>query len=166
MFRKTTKEQQFWKWFVDNSNRIFNFESDREAIFDELASHMHKVNQDLTFEFSSIDDGKREFIVSADGVREAFSAVRSLVDVAPVLEQWIIIPFRPPKDIGVVRIGNYSLGPDDVWFSHEPDGERVGLTLYIRDLTDENERVATQAAFILLDGALGEYDVEEKVGLN
>ena len=63
-----------------------------------------------------------------------------------------------------VRIGDYSPGADDIWFTHEPDGDRVGLTLYIQNLTDENERVPTQAAFILLDGALGEFDVEERVG--
>lgn len=46
----------------------------------------------------------------------------------------------------------------------EPDGDRVGLILYIKGLSAENEDSAAQASFILLDSALGEYVVEEKIG--
>jgi hypothetical protein len=165
MLKRKTKEQRFWQWFIDNSDRIFNFEADQEVIFDELESQMHKVNKYLTFEFSSVKDGKREFIVSADGIREAFPAVRDLAAAAPPLERWNIIPFRPPKDIGfTIQIEDYSLGPEDIWFSHEIDSDRLGLILYIRDLSEANEQVAAQAVYILLDSALGEYDVEERIG--
>ena len=142
-----------------------NFESDQEEIFDELADQMRQVHPDLTFEFGPVIDGKREFVVSADGIRAAFPAVKNLVDAAPSLEEWIIIPFRPPKGTGfIIKIGDYSLGAEDVWFSCEPDGDRIGLILYIKGLSAENEDAAARASFILLDSALGEYAVEEKIG--
>jgi hypothetical protein len=165
ILKRKTKEQRFWQWFVDNSDRIFNFELDQEAIFDEVSHRMHKVNKSLTFEFSSVKNGQREFVVSADGIREAFPAVRDLVAAAPALETWIIIAFRQPMEIGFsVKIGDYSLTPDDLWFSYEVDGDRMGITLYIRDLSEDNETIAAQATYILLDSALGEYDVEERIG--
>ena len=38
------------------------------------------------------------------------------------------------------------------------------MILYIKGFSTENEDSAAQASFILLDGALGEYAVEEKIG--
>jgi hypothetical protein len=163
--RNETSEQRFWRWFEKNSAKLMNFESDREAIFDELADQMHQVHPDLTFEFGPVENGKREFVVSADGIRDAFPAVKSLVDAAPPLKEWVIIPFRPPKGTEfTVQIGDYSLGAEDLWFSYEPDGDRIGLILYIKGITAENEGSAAQASFILLDSGLGEYAVEEKIG--
>jgi hypothetical protein len=163
--KNNTPEQLFWQWFEKKSARLMNFESDQEEIFDELADQMRQVHPDLTFEFGPVIDGKREFVVSADGIRDAFPAVKSLVDAAPSLEEWIIIPFRPPKGTEfIIQIGDYSLGPEDVWFSYEQDGDRIGLILYIKGLSRENEDAAAQASFILLDSGLGEYAVEEKIG--
>jgi len=163
--RNNTPEKLFWQWFEKNSAKLMKFESDRDATFDELTDQLRQVHPDLTFEFGPIINGKREFVVSADGIRDAFPAVKSLVDAAPSLEEWIIIPFRPPKGTEfIIQIGDYSLGAEDIWFSYEPDGDRIGLILYIKGLSVENEDVAAQASFILLDGALGEYAVEEKIG--
>lgn len=102
LFSKPTKEQRFWSWFARNTDRLFQFEADQEAIFDDLGAALEKVHPGLTFEFGPVREGKREFIVSADGIRELFPAVRALVAAAPVLSRWAIIPFRPPKDITLV----------------------------------------------------------------
>jgi hypothetical protein len=120
--RNETSEQRFWQWFEKNSAKLMNFESDQEAIFDELADQMHQVHPDLTFEIGLLENGKREFVVSADGIRDAFPAVKNLVDAAPPLKEWVIIPFRPPKGTEfTVQIGDYFLGTEDIWFSYEPD---------------------------------------------
>ena len=141
-----------------------HFEHDQEAIFDELQNQLHKVNEHLTFEISTIKNGKREFIISADGIREAFSPVIALFDSSPKFNEWTIIAFRPPIGVGFsITIADYSLGPEDIWFLHEADGDLIGLVLYIRDLNEENEELAAQASYILLDTALGEFVVETKV---
>jgi hypothetical protein len=164
-FSKPTKEQQFWSWFVRNTDRLFQFETDQEAIFDDLGAALERVHPGLTFEFGPVREGRREFIVSADGMRELFPAVRTLVAAAPALPGWVIIPFRPPNDITlVIEMGGTALGPSDVWFSAEPDGDRVGLYLFIRGLNETNEELLGRASFILLDNALGEYVVETRVG--
>jgi hypothetical protein len=75
-----------------------NFESNQEAIFDELNRQLNKVNSDLTFEFGPILNGKREFVVTADGIAAAFPAVEAHVQAAPTFDDWTIVAFRQPKD--------------------------------------------------------------------
>jgi hypothetical protein len=119
----------------------------------------------LTFEFGPIREGRREFVVSADGIRKSFPAVRRLVAAAPPLSRWIVTPFRPPASLDVViQYAGVSLGPDDIWFTAEPDGEKIGLRLFVRGLSYENLPVLASAGFILLDNALGEFAVETQVG--
>ena len=71
-------EDTFWQWFKKNESRLFSFEANREAIFDELSEQMRRVNRDLVFEFSPVrPTGKREFVISADGNKAAFPAVQA-----------------------------------------------------------------------------------------
>ena len=165
LFAKTTKQQEFWSWFDRNTDRLFHFEADQTAVFSELRAALDSVHPGLTFELGPVCEGKREFVVSADGIRELFPAVRALVAAAPDLPRWVVIPFRPPKDINlVVKMGGTTLGPEDVWFSAEPDGDRIGLCLFVRGLTRATWDLLGSASFLLLDNALGEYVVETRVG--
>ncbi len=65
-----------------------------------------------------------------------------------------------PSDDPVVLDGQ-SLGGDDVWCEIESvkrGGGAVSLVLHLRGDTVETEEVLSQAALILLDNAIGEYD--------
>jgi hypothetical protein len=164
-FKRASAEERFWQWFEQNSSRLFAFETDRDHVFRELTAALHKVHEGLTFEFGPVQAGKREFIISADGIRDRFPAVQNLAATAPPMSQWTVIPFRPPKDISnVIEYDGHRVGPEDVWFRSEADDDRIGLTLYVRGLTEENKRSLCGATFILLDSALGEYAVETRVG--
>jgi hypothetical protein len=166
LFGRESAEERFWRWFLENSSRLFNFESDQEKVFDELRKALRRVHKGLTFEFGPVQDGSREFIVSADGIRDRFPGVLRLVKAAPSMPEWIVVPFRPPKSLegATITFGEHRLGPDDIWFAAEPDGERIGLTICIKGLTEDNQQALGGAAFILLDSALGEYAVEMQVG--
>ena len=94
-FSKTTRERDFWTWFRQNETILFYFEKDQERIFDELSGQLAKVDSNLSFEFSSIIDGRREFIISGSGIRESFPKVESLFAAAPKLPRWIFIKFSP-----------------------------------------------------------------------
>jgi hypothetical protein len=145
-FDRRPPEERFWRWFQKNSDRLFRFETDQERVFEDLSGALRAVDRELTFEFGPIREGRRELVVSADGIRKSFPAVRRLVAAAPPLSRWIVTPFRPPASLDVViQYAGVSLGPDDIWFTAEPDGEK-------------------SAGFILLDNALGEFAVETQVG--
>ena len=95
LFAKDTKEQAFWKWFEKNQEDLFHFEKNREAVFDRLAKALKKVHDDLTFEFSPVrENGTREFVISAGGIKTAFPSVEALHASAPKLPKWTILKYR------------------------------------------------------------------------
>ncbi len=91
-------EADFWKWFQTNEAMLFDFDRDQEAVFDRLAGEMHKVHQSLTFEFGPKENGRREFVISVDGIKDAFPSVEALYAAAPTLERWQFIKFRPRRE--------------------------------------------------------------------
>src|SRR5215469_3622743 len=91
-----SNQQQFWTWFKQHEAELFNFEADRERIFDQLATELQKVDPNLTFEFGP-KQATREFVISAGGVKRAFQAVSRLVDCAPRLKHWRVTAFRPRR---------------------------------------------------------------------
>lgn len=169
LFKKETSEQRFWQWFAAKSAQIFDFEQNQEPLFDELSHALNRVHKSLCFEFGPKgDNGKREFIISADGNREAFPAVQNLVATAPDLEQWQITAFRPRRPADFIKdmalqIGDLHITEEQIGFVAEPDANKVGLTLFVKEHDVQSEAVLF-AAFIMLDTILGEYDVETKIG--
>jgi hypothetical protein len=160
-----SKEAIFWHWFQANEARLFDFEKDREKIFDELRNQLHRVRPELTFEFGPQHDGKREFVISADGIKDAFPAVTALADAAPSLSRWKITRFRPRRGFqSPITLNGFRLAPDQVRFTIGPDGEKAGLTLFIDDYNAAEREKFASAVYLMLDQTLGEYDVETKVG--
>ena len=79
--------------------------------------------------------------VTADGIKAAFSAVESLVQAAPVIDDWTIVAFRQPQGTNfIIEMYGQKIGADDIWFTTEPDGDKTGLYLFIKGLTPENEK--------------------------
>jgi hypothetical protein len=155
---------EFWNWFAANADRYFHLENDMQNLFAELAKRMKAVDEHLTFAFSPVrDDGKREFVISAGGIRDSFPTVLEMVRLAPELPQWVYTAFRPPSPFNcTIEIEGLQLSTEDIFFHEIAEGEKLGLVLYTRGYRREN-RYDT-AIFILLDNVLGEYDVEMKIG--
>jgi hypothetical protein len=125
---------------------------------------MQKVHPSLTFEFGPVQAGKREFIISADGIREAFPKVEGLFAAAPPLPKWTVIKFRPRRDPFDLEYGGISVKANAVSILMQADGARAGLTVLIPGYTEAQRKTYVGIAYLLLDQALGEYDVETRVG--
>jgi hypothetical protein len=170
LFFKTKKDtfQKFWTWFKENENRLYNFERDQEKIFDELSRELSLVDTNLTFEFSYIkDNGKREFVISAGGIKSSFPSVEGLVERAPFFEKWTIIKYRPRrKTLNELKFEEKCVKPDDVYYAifNDKDTSKVGILLFFKDYKESEKDVWGQIGYLFLDEALGEYDVETKVG--
>jgi hypothetical protein len=163
-----TAHGSFWNWFIQHEVELFEFdpnqETERELLFDRLATEIHKVRPDLAFEFGP-QGPRREFVVSAAGIRDAFPAVARLLDAAPTLERWQFTAFRPRRTpINVVEIEGKRIDPRDVQFSLLDNGKVAGLYLFIPGYRDGDVDLK-QIGYLLLDDALGEYDVETRLGL-
>ena len=161
-----SSEARFWEWFVAHDDELYNFERDREGVFNRLSGALASVHPDLTFELSPVlDDGKREFIISAAGLKVAFPAVQALDAQAPSLERWIIVPFRPRRwPIMNIEMAGVAVAADKAVASIEPDRGKVGIALYLPGYSRDQHNVFAQIGYLLLDEALGEFDVETKVG--
>jgi len=161
-----TPEVKFWKWFRANSVQLFNAPTAANHAFDQLKNELNKVWAGLTFEISRIENGKRELVISADGNRKAFPAVKCLVAAAPSMSNWYVTAFRPrePKSLSI-DMGGIKLGPEDIWFAAKPaaSGHGIDLAFAVRGMTQQNTRKYMPAVIILMDAAIGEYDAVMKV---
>lgn len=159
-----TPEQEFWKWFQKKETALFAFEKDQDAVFGELSAQMKKVNESLTFEFGPVKNGKREFVVSADGNKKAFPAAEKLFAAAPKLDRWVFVKFRPRREPMGIEYGGVKLKADDVFCTVEPDRGKAGISMFIRGYEAQKHDTYAGICFLMLDQALGEYDVETRVG--
>lgn len=160
----SSPQQAFWEWFQRNEDLLFNFEADQEPRFNQLAQQLGQIHRDLCFEFGPPGD-RREFVISAGGIREAFPTVSSLVAAAPRLERWHVVGFRPRRTpLNTVCIDGMCIEPGKVGFCLLTIGSKIGIQLFIPGFK-EDDVTLKQVGYLMLDEALGEYDVETKVGL-
>ena len=160
MIGKKTAESKFWDWFTDHQDLYFSFENNQEKLFADLNKQLARIDKNLTFEFSPVfENDKREFVISADGVKDSFPVVKKLVENAPDLANWIIVAFRQPRnDFSKIELNNIKLDVADVFFRFAKDKGKIGIELNIKGYEDTPDWTA--AAFIILDSLLGEYDTE------
>lgn len=161
---KKSKEEKFWDWFCKNSEAIFDFEKDQEAIFDKIQAELGKIDVNLTFEIGAKKDGKRDFILSADGILSLFPLVEALFSKRPDLPKWHFVKFRPRRAIGnSIRLGSIELFPRDVRFLLvDEEDEKIAIVLFLKGY--DGSALFNQIGFLFLDECLGEFDVETKVG--
>lgn len=165
LFQSKRPEQQFWEWFKRNQRMLFHIEQEQEPVIRELSAKLARIDGHLTFELGPVTDGKREFVISAGGIKDAFPSVIALASAAPPLEQWTITTFRPRRtEISTIRIGPVNVNPDDVMFTMTPNGQQVDITLYFGGGVHYNRELHGHIGFLLLDETLGEFDVEMLVG--
>ena len=157
-------EADFWQWFQNNETLLFNFEKDQERIFDKLALQLHKVHPDLTFEFGPKQNGRREFVLSADGLRKAIPAVEALAAAAPTMAKWTVIKFRPRREPFDIDYGNVTVKASAISALLAPQGQRIAVTLLIPGYSASTRTAYMGVTFLMLDQALGEYDVMTRVG--
>ncbi|HKW17474.1 MAG TPA: hypothetical protein VJO35_08210 [Terriglobales bacterium] len=161
-----SKYKKFWDWFQAHEDEIFQFEADQERVFDKLGGRLHRVHRNLTFEFSGIVDGKREFIVSAGGIKTAFPEVAALVREAPTLARWEVIAFRQRKNVPQIRYAGKTVERDSIFFDYIPAGEKLDLTIFVDGMAGASREEITALktiGYLLLDATVGEYDVETKI---
>jgi hypothetical protein len=158
-------EETFWIWFAANEARLFSFEKNQEVIFDELGAQMKRVNADLTFEFGPVKNGRREFVISAGGIRTAFPSVEALYNKAPSLQRWVWVKYRPRRlPINDLNYGGKSVKADDVRYLLTKDGDKVGIVLFFDGYKETEKGIFGQIGYLFLDEALGEFSVETWVG--
>jgi len=164
------RDAAFWTWFKDHRLEIAKLKRADEPVANQIATELHKVDPRLIFELG-IGIEPKEFIVSADGHREAFPAVKRLVAAAPEVTGWKIIAFRPRKAPGLtIELGEGTkLGANDLYFMVLPTTKPpapLDIIVYVPGLGENKDKddALKQVGFLLLDATLGEYDTETRLG--
>src|SRR5579859_3139341 len=112
-----------------------------------------------------IKDCKREFVISAGAIRSGFPAVEAPYGVAPPLQRWIWVKYRPRRSpINDLEYGGKSIHADDVRYLLAKDGDKVGIVLFFDGYSDQQRSTFGQIGYLFLDEALGEYAMETRVG--
>jgi hypothetical protein len=165
MGQTPTEHAGFWSWFQANEASLARVTTGNEPVCDALLERLKRVDSALTFEFGPVQAKPREFTISADGLASGFPAVLALVRAAPPLPRWSVIPFRRPHPgFTRVRFENISLDAAQVEFIAEPDEDKTGLTLSVPGFRETPKKKYEHAAYLLLDGMIGEYPMETRVG--
>lgn len=161
------KDQPFWSWFSSNSERIFNFEQDQERIFNDIMFEFQKIDTNLTFEIGPVIDGKREFIISADGIYSSFPSVEKLYEERVELENWTIIKYRQRQDpLYTLNYANKTVEERDIMFAFFDDENpnKTGVILFIDGANEEEINIYNYLGLLFLDQVIGEFDTETYVG--
>ena len=158
-------EAQFWIWFRANAPRLLDLikthdERLQGQAIDEVAEHLAKIKPGLTALFGERDK-TNEIVISAEGFKDRFPAVKAVVAAAPPIEGWRVVAFKPRMSNAGSRVEyrGENLSTDDVWFAASPlPSGGLSLTMYVAGLTEANYERRAGAAVLLLDNTLGEYD--------
>ncbi len=159
-------EAAFWSWVRAHTAELKAVRTGQEPIVDELSKELKKASPGLAFELG-VGTEPFEFIISADGILDRFEAVKQLTSKAGDIPGVKVIAFRPRKAIDgfEMRFGELTMAAADVKFVATREAGKVDLKLYVDGLNDENSAQLKKAGFVLLDAAIGEYDMETKVGV-
>ncbi|WP_374166068.1 hypothetical protein [Arcticibacter sp. MXS-1] len=103
----------------------------------------------------------------AEGIRENFDKVEQLVDLAPPIEKWIFIKFKPALGPGFIT--NYEgtrFDPEKTIYiplKNEDRPDQIGINVCYPELNEDNKEKYLSATFIMLDTLLGEKSVAEDI---
>jgi len=166
-FKKSDPVSSFWKWFEHNEGTLFNIDisEDNETLLSLLEKHLKLIDQNLTFEISNVQNGKREFIISANGIKSSFESVERIYDTAPVLSRWTWVKFRPrSNNLMDIDFGTIKVKVKTVYYLiNKVDDSKLSITLYFKGYDINKADLFGQAGFLMLDQALGEYNVATKL---
>lgn len=165
MHNKKARTESFWEWLAANADWVRkDIRTDTQAVYEQVSDAFHRQYPNLIVEMS-FSETEVTLHVTAEGRREQFPRVLKLVRNAPQIPGFKVEAFRPRGKIDGIelQIGDHKLGIDDVWCSTELAGDQLHLTLWVRDLTEENTRPLRMGAKLLVDHTVGEFDAGTKI---
>jgi hypothetical protein len=163
----------FWRWFKTNEAALARgFSSGPAAAVDgheagnALAAALTRFHQGLVFEIGIRPEERIDFVISADGILDRFPAVIALKKAAPESGLFEVTAFRQAREGMALEIHGAQFSAETARFTLEASqgsADKFDIEVFI-DAQGLGEDEMTQAAFILLDVTIGEYDMETLIG--
>lgn len=157
-------DQDFWKWFTANQESVYSIVTAQEPIAGELTKHLSNLDDNLVWSIGATStNNKRDFVISASGIKSSFPKVIQLVNSAPKdLTKFNIIAFSPKRETDSLSYGDRTLELKDIYFSSEKIVDKIDVNIYVRNYQNPVDK---SIVYLFLDSLLGEYDTEMKLGI-
>ncbi len=168
--KPASPEAAFWSWFEQHEERLAKEargEDPRGAMM-EISGHLSAVNPEVLAELAIEEDATHphKLVLTANGDTKQFASVKAIAGAAPTgLKRWKVVAFRQRRDPGEsIQLGSYEAKADDFFFRETGRANgKVDVEVLVRGMSPTNEKDVQQAAFLMLDHYVGEYDVETKI---
>lgn len=160
------KVKKFWEWFLTKENELFDFKQNQESLFNDLQFHLDSIHNHLGFVFNEeLTNGKREFIISANGDRNMIPYVETIFEDAPELDRWIMKKYKPRMEgISKFEIDNLTINPEDINFILFAEEKKIHAVFYVKGYEDEGKKSILRAGLAsIIDHLVGEYDAMTKI---
>ena len=159
------KAKLFWNWFSEN-NKAYLFlneiENDvKEELLQTFMKNLHAYCDKLYFEIGGFPGGDQELIITAEGNRDYFEQVETLIAEAPEIRGWTFIAFIQPREIDFkMDYEGVVLKAEEMWFLplHNPKNSN-GIGIRVCTMNYElikDHKWLKSALYKSLDTILGE----------
>lgn len=130
------------------------------ALWDEALTQLKAIDSRFWFELSHPDGTPREFILTAEGAKDAFPAAELTVAHAPELPDWRFFALKPAMGFDfVTKYEDVHLEPRKMWFLPLESASRpndFAMRVGVPNLTPAIQRQVRNGVLVILDTALGE----------
>jgi len=165
--RNVTKQskmiREFWQVFQANKAELVFAPTAENPVYDTILNKLQQINPGLFIEFSS-NAGVCELIITADGDKSLFHLVESIINDAPEITDWSIIPLKPRLGLPISASweGTVVSLADVVFDPLERTGSQdLGIRVYVPNLDPQYIEDAHNAILRALSHALGEVSFAE-----
>jgi len=171
--------EQFWNWFIANSERLTMLndldEPARQQLIDQMQQQLSAYCGGLTFEIGEQTAQGRTLTISAEGDFDLFRYVVELTDNAPDIDWWEFVPFRQPKGKALkVLFDKYRFETSKMAFmqlenEEEPDiiGLRVALPALANGISPRPDQLDDDllvGVYVTIEALIGEFDCTTLIG--
>lgn len=159
------QEEKFWQWFAKHQAEYLHLDDldnqQKDLLLAQLLKQLHEYCNNLYFQIGGNPaKGRRELVISAEGNVEYFNVVKKLVEAAPKLNNWRIIPFKQPMGTDfITEYEGLELDPKKMWFlplNNEHNPQMIGLRICVDNYDSEDPDKFKRGVYQVLDGILGE----------
>ncbi len=171
------KIQAFWDWFHQNEERLAEMRSPTDPQFQEIVKRLQDVDLRLKAEIGVAKNGQNyQLAISPELNPALFPAVRKIAAAAPPSQYWEVVPFCQrlrPQTLRKLELSNsdaeqnfYYLSIRDLRYQMTIDGQKANIIIKIRNYApgDSKSIHYQDMALLMLQQALGEYDLCTKIG--
>lgn len=165
------KVDNFWNWFVENSEHLTMLndleEAEQNKLLDELQNQLDLYCEGLSYEMSEPSPTGRTLTFSAEGDTDLFRQVVELVDQSPDVDWWEFVAFKQPRGVDLkVIFDKYKFETKQMYFlplENEVEPDIMGLRVALPDAKKEDEDQLV-GIYVTIEALVGEFDCATLIG--